>query len=110
MENHRHQPCSQDFVSKKYVAERERQHLLNVLLRHPADPWPGSSTWTFRNGARVYGSPMFDEAFAALASAHGYLGEGAADAVQRVLKDPALQRTSELVADMQRLFLQHKGG
>lgn len=74
-------------------------------MRHPADPWPGSGTWTFRNGARVYGSPMFDEAFAALASTQGYVGEGAVESVQRVLKDPAQERTAELVAEMQRLFM-----
>lgn len=90
-------------MSKKYVAHRERQTLLNVLSQHPADPWPSSGTWTFRNGARVYGSPMFDQAFASMAKAHGYAGAGAAEAVQQVLQQPT-ERIPQLVAEMQRLF------
>lgn len=48
------------FFSGRYHEGGERETLLTLLERNPSSAWSASSTWSFRNQVKVYGSPMFD--------------------------------------------------
>ena len=43
---------------------QERDELLALLEKKPDAMWKSGTFWTFRNEAKVYGSPMFDSAWA----------------------------------------------
>ncbi|KAK3277147.1 hypothetical protein CYMTET_14822, partial [Cymbomonas tetramitiformis] len=40
----------------------QRKHLLEMLERAPSTMWPTGTIWSFKNKAKVYGSPMLDDA------------------------------------------------
>lgn len=45
---------------------QEREELLTQLEKRPESMWKTGTIWSFRNEAKVYGSPMFDSAWAAV--------------------------------------------
>ena len=45
-------------------SSQERDELLAQLEKKPDAMWKSGTFWTFRNEAKVYGSPMFDSAWA----------------------------------------------
>ncbi|KAK9818057.1 hypothetical protein WJX72_006388 [[Myrmecia] bisecta] len=49
-------------TSGKYLTGGERKALLDMLTRTPFVMWPTSTLWSFKNAAKVYGSPMLDAA------------------------------------------------
>ena len=53
---------------------QERNELLEHLDRRPDSMWRTGTQWSFKNEARVYGSPMLDAAWAELVA--GQLGGG----------------------------------
>lgn len=42
---------------------QEREYLLEQIEKRPDSSWRSNSMWTFRNEAKIYGSPMFDAAW-----------------------------------------------
>lgn len=46
-----------------YSYPQERNKLLRHIAEQPERSWAGSA-WSFRNEAKVYGSPMFDALWA----------------------------------------------
>ena len=45
---------------------QEREELLAQLEKRPDSMWKAGTIWSFRNEAKVYGSPMFDSAWDAV--------------------------------------------
>ena len=45
---------------------QEREELLSQLESRPDTMWKTGTIWSFRNEAKIYGSPMFDSAMAAV--------------------------------------------
>jgi hypothetical protein len=43
---------------------QERQALLDHIEKRPESMWKIGTMWSFRNEAKVYGSPMFDAMWA----------------------------------------------
>ena len=41
---------------------QEREYLLDQIQNNAEVPWRSGSFWTFKNDAKVFGSPMFDAA------------------------------------------------
>lgn len=54
---------------------QERENLLEQLEKRPDSSWRSNSMWTFRNDAKIYGSPMFDAAWSQLKNSHNPLPE-----------------------------------
>ena len=45
----------------RYVS-KERKALLSNLEKAPSHMWPTGTIWSFQNSAKIYGSPMLDDA------------------------------------------------
>ena len=43
---------------------QEREYVLEQIQQRPESPWRTNSMWTFKNEAKIFGSPMFDAAWA----------------------------------------------
>lgn len=41
---------------------KERKELFKALRKNKHQSWPTATSWSFKNPAKVYGSPMFDDA------------------------------------------------
>jgi hypothetical protein len=41
---------------------KERKELFKALRKNKHQSWPTTTSWSFKNPAKVYGSPMFDDA------------------------------------------------
>ena len=56
-----------------HYQSRERRILLNHLLNNSSKAWPTTWRWSFRNPAKVYGSPFIDDA---ISTSRGEVGKG----------------------------------
>jgi len=54
---------------------QEQEYLIDQLDKRPDAAWRSNSMWTFRNDAKVYGSPTFDAAWSKLHDTHNPLPE-----------------------------------
>ena len=54
---------------------QEREYLIDQIEKRPDSSWRSNSMWTFRNDAKIYGSPMFDAAWTQLRGGHSPLPE-----------------------------------
>lgn len=49
------------YYYRRYVS-KERKALLSNLEKAPSHMWPTGTIWNFQNQAKIYGSPMLDDA------------------------------------------------
>ena len=52
---------------------QEKEYVIDQLEKRPDAAWRSNSMWTFRNEAKVYGSPSFDAAWSKLYGTHNPL-------------------------------------
>lgn len=57
-------------VFKATFNVQEREYLIEQIEKRPDASWRSNSMWTFRNDAKVYGSPMFDDAWSKAKGGH----------------------------------------
>eukprot|EP00803_Ostreobium_quekettii_P008883 evm.model.scf_335EXC.9 EVM.evm.TU.scf_335EXC.9 scf_335EXC:53090-63556(+) len=54
--------CSVPEAISGTYAKKQRAHMINMLQNRPETMWPTGTIWSFKNTAKVYGSPMLDQA------------------------------------------------
>ena len=71
------------FSGRGRYGAKERGDLIDHLTRRPDAMWKAGTLWSFKNEAKIYGSPMLDSAWAHAVGE----GEGALPETLRKLKD-----------------------